>query len=55
MKHVKSKVISLNTLKTVKKKQSDLIWTKGKEIYFAPDTWAEHLSNFFVLIYLKEM
>jgi len=50
MKHGKSKVNSQNTLKTVKKKQSDLIRTRGKQIYFAPATWADHLSNFFVFI-----
>jgi hypothetical protein len=48
MKHGKSKVNSQNTLKTVKKKQSDLIRTRGKQIHFAPATWADHLSNFFV-------
>lgn len=49
IKHGKSKVISQNTLKTVfKKKQSDQIKTGGEQIYFAPTTLADHLSNFFV-------
>jgi hypothetical protein len=47
MKHGKSKVIFQNTLKSVKK-QSYQIRTRGKQIYFAPATWADHLTNFFV-------
>ncbi len=55
MKHGKSKVISQNNLKTVKKNQSDQIRTRGKQIYFAPATCEDHLSNFLFLIYFAKM
>ena len=32
------------------KKQCDQIRTRGKQIIFAPATWAEELSNFLVFI-----
>ncbi len=38
-----------------KAEQSYQIRTRGEQIYFAPATWADHLSNFFLfLIYFEK-
>jgi len=47
MKHEESRVISQNTLKTVKKGKVIKLGL-GVNIFFAPASWADHLSNFFV-------
>ncbi len=32
------------------KKQCDQVEARGKQIYFSPATWGDHLSNFLVFI-----